>query len=398
MSETWRRLVSLFLVFLRLGLTSFGGPVVHLGYFRAELVERRRWLGDQGYAELVALCQFLPGPASSQVVIGIGLTRGGVAGALAASLGFTLPSLAAMILFGYGLAVLGGDAAGAGWIHALKVVAAAVVAQAIWAMGRSLCPDRLRASIALSAAVMLVLWPLPGMQLAVIGAGALIGWRGCAVPAADAGDVLPVTIGRRTAALLLGVFALLLAWAVLGPISAGLPGLDLFALMYRTGALVFGGGHVVLPLLESQMVAGGRVGADAFLAGYGAAQALPGPLFTFAGFLGVVQGPAPNGWLGGLVAVAGIFLPSFLLVFGVLPFWARLRRSRAARAALAGVNAAVVGLLIAVFYDPVWRSAIRDGSDFALALAAFGLLAVWRVPAWMVVIGAGGLAWLAGWM
>lgn len=392
MSGRHTSLSELFLIFLRLGLTSFGGPVAHLGYFREEFVERRGWLSDQAYADLVALCQFLPGPASSQVVIGIGLSRGGFAGAFAASLGFTLPSVLVMIAFGYGVVTFGGNLDQAGWIHALKVVAAAVVAQAVWAMARNLCPDRLRGTIALAVGALLVLWPTSTGQIVGILLGGIAGWRLCRpdTPAAEA--ALPMPVGRATGVWFLAAFFVLLAFALLPGGALGIHGVDLFSSMYQSGALVFGGGHVVLPLLEAETVRTGWVNQDAFLAGYGAAQALPGPLFTFAAFLGTVQLPEPNGWIGGLIATAGIFLPSFLLVFGALPFWAELRGNPSARAALAGVNAAVVGLLLAALYDPVFTSAIQDGRDLALALAAFALLQLWKVPAWMVVIGAGAAA------
>jgi len=385
-------LTQLFLLFLRLGLTSFGGPIAHLGYFRNEFVERRRWLSDQTYADLVALCQFLPGPASSQVVIGIGLSRAGLQGALVASLGFTLPSLLAMIAFGYGLVALGDDLGRAGWIDALKVVAAAVVAQAVWAMARNLCPDRRRGTMALAAAALMVLWHTATAQVVLIVVAGLIGWRWCRTDAPAAQSTLSIRVGQRTAIGMLIGFFVLLALTLLPTDRVGVPWIELLAGMYRSGALVFGGGHVVLPLLEAETVRTGWVSQDAFLAGYGAAQALPGPLFTFAAFLGTVQSPTPNGWLGGLIATAGIFLPSFLLVFGVLPFWLRLRGNPAARAALAGINAAVVGLLLAALYDPVFVGSIKDGRDVALGLAAFALLELWKVPAWIVVIGAGASA------
>lgn len=389
MSDPLKPLSQLFLIFLRLGLTSFGGPIAHFGYFRSELVERRGWLSDRAYADLVALCQFLPGPASSQVVIGIGLARAGVAGAILASLGFTLPSMLAMIAFGYGVASLGGDLSGSHWIHALKVVAAAVVAQALWSMARQLCPDRVRATIALATAACLLLWPVSQGQILAILVGGVMGWRLCAAETPSEQDPLPITIGRRTAVGMLATFFVLLALAFLVGAVGAPPGGELLASMYQTGALVFGGAHVVLPLLEAETVRVGWVDQDAFLAGYGAAQALPGPLFSFSAFLGTVQSPAPNGWIGGLIATFGIFLPSFLLVFGTLPFWLGLRTNPAARSALAGINAAVVGLLLAALYDPVLTQAIRNGPDAALALAAFALLAVWKLPAWMVVIGIG---------
>jgi chromate transporter len=389
-------LTRIFLIFLRLGLTSFGGPVAHIGYFRSELVERRRWLSDAAYADLVALCQFLPGPASSQVVVGLGLLRGGYSGALAASLGFTLPSLLAMTAFGYGVVSLGDGLAQAGWIHALKLVAAAVVTQAVWAMARALCPDRLRGSIALAVAALLLLWHTSAAQLLAILAAGLVGWRSCRPEMPAHGDALPIPVRRRTAVAMLIVFFLLLALALVPGALPGGHALDLFAAMYRSGALVFGGGHVILPLLEAETVRAGWVTEDAFLAGYGAAQALPGPLFTFAAYLGTAQSPQPHGWLGGLIAVAGIFLPSFLLVFGALPFWLALRGNPAARAALAGVNAAVVGLLLAALYDPVLTGTVRDARDVAAILVAFALLQLWKVPAWALVLGAGAAAGLIG--
>lgn len=387
MSGSRNQILNLFLVFLKLGLTSFGGPVAHLGYFRDEFVQRRGWLSDADYSGLVALCQFLPGPASSQVVIGIGLQRGGAAGAVAASLGFTLPSLLLMIGAGFGLLAFAGQD-GASWIHALKVVAAAVVAQAIWAMARSLCPDRLRAGLALASAAVLLLFPGTLTQLLIIGIGALLGWRLCAPVASDSEPVSSGRTGRATAAALLALFGALLIASVMFSSPEG-GGLALLSAMYQTGALVFGGGHVVLPLLEAETVQTGWVDRDAFLAGYGVAQALPGPLFTFAGFLGVVQSPTPNGLIGGVLAAAAIFLPSFLLVFGVMPFWQTLRRNAAMGAALAGVNAVVVGLLLAVFFDPILPSAINSPRDAAFGLVAFGLLAVWKWPPWLVVCGAG---------
>ena len=389
-------LAELFTVFLRLGLTSFGGPIAHIGYFHTEFVERRRWLSDEAFGDLVALCQFLPGPASSQVVIGIGLGRGGIPGALIASLGFTLPSALLMIGFGYGVASLGGGLGDAAWIHALKVVAVAVVAQALWAMARSLCPDRLRGTIALGAGALLVSWPGSTGQIVAILAGATLGWWLCTPAAPEQHSSMQMPVGRATAVAMLLAFVVILGIALIPTPVTDAHGFDLFGAMFQSGALVFGGGHVLLPLLEAETVRTGWVSQDVFLAGYGAAQALPGPLFTFAAYLGTVQAPAPNGWVGGLIAAVGVFLPSYLLVFGALPFWVKLRSNPAARAALAGVNAAVVGLLAAAFYDPVFTSAIKDGADAALAMGAFALLALWKVPAWIVVIGAGMGALLFG--
>lgn len=403
-----------FIIFLRLGLTSFGGPVAHLGYFRNEFVQRRQWLSDRSYADLVALCQFLPGPASSQVGMAVGLLRAGLPGALAAWLGFTLPSALVLALLGVGLAS-GHAVLPAGAVQGLKVVAVAVVAQAVWGMARQLCVGRARVTLmALACGAVLV---LPGMggQVLVMLLAAAAGWwlfgRGRAgepqraeAQDLDAADGLQVPLRRRTGVLLLALFAALL---VLLPVATGvfaaaqtgaagvavtgapgvqnalLPMVDAF---YRVGALVFGGGHVVLPLLQTEVVGPGWVSADAFLAGYGAAQAVPGPLFTFAAFLGASMQVWPSGWLGAAVCLTAIFVPSFLLVAGTLPLWEPLRRSPHAQAALAGVNAAVVGLLLAALYHPVWTSAIHSAADFGLALAALVALVTWRVPPWLVVL------------
>ena len=372
-------------VFLRLGLTSFGGPVAHLGYFREEFVARRKWLDERAYADLVALCQFLPGPASSQVGIGIGLAKGGFAGALAAWTGFTLPSALALTLFGLGVSAMGDGLAG-GWLHGLKVVAVAVVAQAVWGMARSLCPDAPRASVAVAATLVVLAWPMPLAQIGVILAGGLAGLV-LARSTPDGEHVALVAgITRSWAVAALVAFVTLLAGL---PVIAALVPDQTLALVdsfYRSGSLVFGGGHVVLPLLQSEVVPTGWVGNDAFMAGYGAAQAVPGPLFTFAAYLGTVMGPVPNGWAGAVICLLAVFAPSFLLVVGVLPFWDRLRRVDAVRRALVGVNAAVVGLLLAALYNPVWTSAIFTPADFGLALAAFTLLVFWKVPPWLVVI------------
>ncbi|RVU20131.1 chromate efflux transporter [Methylobacterium oryzihabitans] len=381
-----------FAAFLRLGLTAFGGPVAHLGYFRDEFVVRRRWLDEAAYADLVALCQFLPGPASSQVGIALGLRRAGTAGTLAAWTGFTLPSAAAMALFASGAMLLDGPA-GRGALHGLKAAAAAVVALAILGMMRSLAPDRPRATLAVAAAAIALALPGVAGQLAALVLGGLAGLALPGQPAPSAGAPAAAgPVGRRTALACLGLFALLLAGLPLAAEAAGSPGLTLFALFFRAGALVFGGGHVVLPLLQAELVPH-LVGADAFLAGYGAVQAMPGPLFTLAAYLGAVAG----GPAGAAAALAGIFLPSFLLVFGTLPFWGRLRGVPRARRALAGVNAAVVGLLLAAFYDPVWTAGITDRAAYAVAAAAFLLLFLWRAPPWLVVgVSAGAGALLAG--
>lgn len=381
------------MVFLRLGLTSFGGPVAHLGYFHGEFVARRKWLDEKSYADLVALCQFLPGPASSQVGIAVGLMRAGLAGALAAWVGFTLPSAIALVLFAYGVETFGG-ALGSGWLHGLKVVAVAVVAQAVLGMMRSLAPDRERATLAAAAAVIVLAIPSAWGQVGAIVLGGVAGVVLFKDTASDDHASLPLTVSRATGAWILAIFFLLLIGLPLLAAAAPSHALQMFEAFYRAGSLVFGGGHVVLPLLQASVVPPGWVTNDAFLAGYGAAQAVPGPLFTFAAYLGAVMGPQPNGWLGAALGLVAIFLPSFFLVVGALPFWEQLRRRPAAQAALRGVNAAVVGLLLAALYDPVWTAGIARGADFALAIAAFLLLFMWKAPPWLVVIlsAAGGAA------
>ncbi|QND74165.1 chromate efflux transporter [Tardiphaga robiniae] len=369
-----------FLVFLKLGLTSFGGPVAHLGYFRSEFVERRKWLSENSYADLVGLCQFLPGPASSQVGIAIGLSRGGYAGALAAWAAFTLPSAIALILFAYGLAAVGSNWGG-GWLHGLKVAAVAVVAMAILGMARTLTPDRVRASVAIVAMVVAILVPTAGGQIGGILLGGVVGLF-CIKGARPVDEtVLPLPVSRAAGVAALIVFVALLAGLPVLAAATDNAVLKLFDTFYRVSSFVFGGGHVVLPLLKAEVVPT-WVSNDAFLAGYGATQAVPGPLFTFAAYLGTVIG----GWQIALVCLAGIFLPSFLLVIGVLPFWDALRKKAAAQAVLAGVNAAVVGLLLAAFYDPVWTAGITNRFDYALGLAAFVLLFVWKTPPWLVVV------------
>ena len=389
-TATHRSPWAVFLIFLRLGLTSFGGPVAHLGYFRDEFVVRRNWLSERSYADLVALCQFLPGPASSQVGMALGLSRAGYAGALAAWLGFTLPSAIALILFALGIASYG-DAMPAGVLHGLKVVAVAVVAQAAWGMARTLCPDVLRISIMVAATCCVLLVPSAWGQVGVIIVAALIGLAAFRPQSGTAHEPLPISIRRRTGLLWLTLFcALLLGLPLLASLFPS-PLLAMVDAFYRAGSLVFGGGHVVLPLLQAEVVPTGWVDGDAFLAGYGAAQAVPGPLFTFAAFLGASMNQAPGGWLGGLVALLAIFLPSFLLVLGALPFWEQLRRNRRTQAALMGVNAAVVGLLLAALYQPVWTSAIHRPEDFGLALVALTALLFWKLPPWLVVLGSGAL-------
>ena len=426
-----------FAVFLRLGLTSFGGPVAHLAYFRDEFVARRRWLGERAYADLVALCQFLPGPASSQVGFALGLSRAGLPGALAAWAGFTLPSALALIVLALGLAQAG-DALPAGVLHGLKLAAVAVVAQAVWGMARALCVGPVRATLMVAAAGVVLWVPGVAMQFGVLAVAAGIGWwrlrppppsvagapavtvaaspnpvptRSGAVaasssfPAAgvsgpvDASssstaavtglDDLRVPVSHRAAA---GCLALCLGLLVALPLLAAAlphPALAQFDAFYRAGALVFGGGHVVLPLLEAEVVGSAWVREDVFLAGYGATQAVPGPLFTFAAFLGASMQPGPGGWVGGLLCLVAVFVPGLLLVLGALPFWASLRRHAAAQAALAGVNAAVVGWLLAALFQPVWAAAVQGPRDVSVVLLALLALTVWKAPPWAVVLACG---------
>ena len=368
---------------LLLGLTSFGGPIAHLGYFHREYVTRRSWLSEATYLDLVALCQFLPGPASSQIGIGVGLLRAGWSGALAAWLGFTLPSAIALTAFALLTANL--DVASAGWVHGLKLAAVAIVAAAVLSMWRSLAPDRPRKTIALLAAAAILVVESAGLQIGVIAAGGLLGWRLLARLPDSPTHEAPLPISRRAGITALAAFAVLLVGLPLATALTQAEWLAVTDSFYRAGALVFGGGHVVLPLLDESVVGPGWVGEEQFLAGYGAAQAVPGPLFTFAAFLGASLRPEPNGVPGAAVALGAIFLPSFLLVVGALPFWDRLRRSAAFRGALAGTNAAVIGLLLAALYEPVWTSAVAAPVDVALVVIAFGALVVWNVAPWLVV-------------
>ncbi|MGV8840994.1 MAG: chromate efflux transporter [Bauldia sp.] len=386
-------LLRLFAVFLRLGLTSFGGPVAHIAYFRDEFVTRRRWLGERAFADLVALCQFLPGPASSQVGMGIGLARAGIPGALAAWLGFTLPSAAFMIAAGYGILAVG-TGFEPGWLAGLKIVAVAVVAQAVWGMAMSHAADPVRIGIAMGAAALAIAWPAGAGQIVAILLGGL---AGLFIPEhtapVDDGSRLPAMVGRRTALAALVAFAALL---VLLPILADrtdLAALRMADAAYRSGALVFGGGHVVLPLLEEATVGRGWIEGDVFVAGYGVVQAVPGPLFSFAAYLGAAMTFGPGGFAGGAIMLVAIFLPAFLLVVGVVPFWDGLRRRLLLRRALSGVNAAVVGLLVAALWDPVIATAIHDWRDAVLALAALAALTVLRAPPWLVVAASAVVGW-----
>ncbi|UVM58280.1 chromate efflux transporter [Pseudomonas sp. B21-012] len=377
-----------FLIFLRLGLTSFGGPVAHLGFFRQEFVSRRRWLSERSYADLVTLCQFLPGPASSQVGIALGLSRAGYAGALAAWLGFTLPSALALTLLALGL---GGyaEAVPAGILHGLKVVAVAIVAQAVWGMARTLCADAPRIVLMLASAGLVLLLPGAGAQVAVMVAAAGAGLMLLKPGSSVVHEPLPIGVSQRAG----GWWWLLFFALLLGlPLLAGLwpdPTLSMIDAFYRTGALVFGGGHVMLPLLQAEVVPTGWVGNETFVAGYGAAQAVPGPLFTFAAFLGASMHGPQSGWLGAVLCLLAIFTPAFLLVFAALPFWERLRRHPRLQAAMLGVNAAVVGLLLAALYQPLWTSAIGQPLDVVLVLLALVALMAFKLPPWLVVIACG---------
>lgn len=363
---------------------SFGGPVAHLGYFRAECIERRRWLGEAAYADIVALCQFLPGPASSQTAVSLGILRAGVPGGLAAWFGFTAPSAIAMMLFAYGVGHVG-NIGGAAWLHGLKLVAVAVVAQAVWGMARRLLPDRQRVTFAIGAALLVLAVPTSLGQVAAIAIGAVLGWALIKEPPKEVSGELGFSIPRSFAVgALVAFFVLLVVLPLLA--NSGTHTLQLIDRFYRAGALVFGGGHVVLPLLHQAVVPPGWINDNGFLAGYGAAQAVPGPLFTFSAYLGTAMQPTPSGWAGGLICLLAIYLPSFLLLLGVLPFWDSLRRHSAVQAALRGVNAAVVGLLLAALYSPVWTSAVTSPRDFGIGLVAFLLLVFWKLPPWLVVI------------
>ena len=376
--------------FLKLGLISFGGPIAHLGYFREEFVARRGWLNDETYVDLVALCQFLPGPASSQVAFALGMMRAGLAGAVAATVCFTLPSAVLLIAFAYGLS-RASDLTHAGWLHGLKLAAVVVVAQAVWAMGRKLCTDTVRVSIGLGAAVVVLAAPGAWSQVGVIACGALLGRLMCGGRVREAQEVgvreKGWARGHAGAAAALAAFVVLLAALPLLASWSGSRLMAEFDSFYRSGALVFGGGHVVLPLLREEVVPRGWISDDAFLAGYGVAQAVPGPLFTFAAYLGTVMHAGSHAWLGGVWCLIAILLPAWLLIGGALPFWHRLRESAWAQGALRGANAAVVGVLLAALYTPVFTAAVAGGRDMAAVLAGFGVLQFWKAPPWAVVVG-----------
>jgi chromate transporter len=380
-------------VFFKLGVSSFGGPIAHIGYFREEFVVRRRWLDEQAFVHLVALCQFLPGPASSQTGFSIGLIRAGYAGALAAWTGFTLPSAIIMVLFAYGAGAVGGSL-GTGLLHGLKLVAVAIVAQAVWGMARTLCPDRQRASIAALSALIILFSISSIAQIGAIALGGILGLWLCrgAPPPAEGHIHMPVS--RRAGLVALTAFFVLLAGLPIAQHLTHSSGVARFDAFYRSGALVFGGGHVVLPLLREAFVTPGWVSDDTFLAGYGAAQAVPGPLFTFAAYLGFVVQPSPHGLPGAALGLFGIFLPGMLILVGALPFWDSFRKRESAQAVMRGVNAAVVGLLGAALYNPLWTTSVKTPGDFGIALVGFVLLTAWRAPPLVVVIvsALGGMA------
>jgi chromate transporter len=376
--------IEVFRVFLKLGLTSFGGPVAHLGYFREELVVRRKWIDEASYIDLVALCQFLPGPASSQVGFSLGVLRGnGPFGGLAAWLGFTAPSAFILLAFALSAAAFAGPVAEA-FLHGLKLVAVAVVAQAVWGMTRTLTPDRSRAAIALAAMVVVIVAAGSFGQIAGIVLGAVAGLTFCRGEAKATSGQLRFPVSRRGGAAALVLFAALFVIPLI--VGGGNQAVALFGAFYRSGSLVFGGGHVVLPLLQAEVVTPHWVTNETFLAGYGLTQAMPGPLFTFAAYLGAVMQPTPNGVAGSAIALIAIFLPGVLLVYGMLPFWDELRSRQTMQAAMRGANAAVVGILGLALYNPIWTSAVLTPRDFAFALGGFLLLTVWKVPPWIVVV------------
>ncbi len=373
-------LLEIFQAAAKLGLTSFGGPIAHLGYFRDEYVNRRKWLDEKSYADLVALCQLLPGPASSQVGISIGMLRGGLLGGIVSWIGFTLPSAVALLLFAYALKDY--DVDNAGWLHGLMIVAVAVVAQAVWGMARNFAPDRIRGTMAILTAIFVLLFPSAYSQLLLIAAAGLFGRFFLAKSAFPETPQMGISISRRTAvgAWIL-FFTLLIGLPLLRTVSSS-HWLAVFDSFFRVGSLVFGGGHVVLPMLQAEVVPAGWLTDSQFLAGYGVAQAVPGPLFTFSAYVGAVM----NGWTGALLALIAIFLPAFLLMIGTLPFWDAIRRHPNVQSSLNGINAAVVGILLAALFHPVWLKAIHTPSDFCLALAAFGLLMLWKLPPWVIVL------------
>lgn len=375
-----KSLIEIFLVSTCLGLTSFGGPTAHLGYFHEEYVRRRKWMDEKSYADLVALCQFLPGPASSQVGIGIGIMHAGIVGGITSFIGFTFPSVVALIVFA--LLVTGFDVGNAGWIHGLKIVAVAIVAHATIGMAKSLTPDLKRKAIAILALLVTLLWQTAYSQVVVILIAAIIGYLLLKHEDEGAGEQSRFPISKRVGWICLLLFFGLLAALPILKEATGSYWIAMIDSFYRAGSFVFGGGHIVLPLLENEFVPTGWMNEEAFLAGYGVTQAVPGPLFTFAAYLGTVM----NGWQGGIVATIAIFLPAFLLVVGALPFWDQLRNHPKITGAIRGVNAAVIGILIAALYSPIWASSILEAKDFALAVILFSMLAYWKLPPWIVVV------------
>ena len=374
-----------FMTFLRLGLTSFGGPVAHIGYFRQEFVEKRRWISSNAYADLVALCQFLPGPSSSQVGMAIGLMRAGIKGSVAAWLGFTLPSAIALILFGLGISQLDLQSY-SGVIHGLKLVATAVIAQAIWGMSKSHCADLKSALLGVLATAIILIVPSSLNQVGVIVASAILGILFLTPKTSTFETHLPVGVNKKTGLALLLLFgSLLIVLPIVAQEVRSYP-IKLFSSFFQTGSLVFGGGHIVLPLLQSQVVPTHWVNNDSFLLGYGLTQAAPGPLFTFAAYLGAASSQSPNGWIGGAIALVAIFLPSFLMVIGIMPFWDELRKNITLQKSMIGVNAAVVGLLLAAFYNPVWINTVFNGQDLVRVIIFFSMLQHWKLAPWMVVV------------
>lgn len=379
------KLLEIFLTFLRLGLTSFGGPVAHLSYFHDEFVIKKKWLNEHSYADLVALCQFLPGPASSQVGMAIGLSRAGLLGSIVAWIGFTIPSAVILVLFGLGVTHLNLSSY-EGWLHGLKIVAVSVVAQAVYVMGKKLCPDKERLFIAVIATVMVLQFNVAITQILVLIFAGIMGMFFLKDFKELPHTPLRIDLKRKTGAVFLGVFFSLL---IILPITRSIfheQTINMFDSFYRAGSLVFGGGHVVLPLLQSEVVSAGWVSKDLFMAGYGLAQAIPGPLFTFSAYLGAVSNISPNGWSGAGVSLIAAFLPSFLLVVGILPFWEKFRSIPKIRQSMLGINAAVVGILLAALYHPVWTGAIFSIKDFIFALLGFLLLEYGKLPSWGVVL------------
>lgn len=375
-----KSLLEILMVSIRLGLTSFGGPTAHLGYFHEEYVRRRKWMDEKSYADLVALAQFLPGPASSQVGIGIGVMRAGVLGGITSFIGFTLPSVIALILFALLLNEF--DVGNAGWIHGLKIVAVAVIAHAIIGMAKKLTPDLKRKAIALFALIGTLLWQTALTQVSIILIAALFGFLLFKQHQQNNEVISQFPISKKVSAICLLLFFGLLLLLPLFREATQSDWVAMFDSFYRSGALVFGGGHVVLPLLEQEFVPTGWLSEEAFLAGYGATQAVPGPLFTFAAYLGAVM----KGWQGGFIATIAVFLPALLLIFGALPFWDQLRNNPNIKGAIMGVNAAVVGILISALYTPIWTSTILMPIDFALAAILFSMLAYWKLPPWVIVL------------